>query len=128
MRKITMLVFDDFIPSNAQVFTAAVLNDRLGQFDHLVLNAVADQSAGTNPTLAAQISHSSDQRNWTNKNGTAEIPATAIPVGATTSLVGWDSSPNNPTLGFVRIGITLAGTSPAAHVKLYVTARDDAAG
>ena len=123
MRKMNFVVFDDYIPSNVQVFTAQSLNDRLGLFDKLSIEAVADNVAGTSPTITVQIQHSSDNRNWVNKNTTAEINAAGISVGSTTPNAGSDTS-SAASLGFVRLAITLGGSSPSAHVKIWVTARD----
>lgn len=128
MRKFAMLVFDEFVPNATQVFTPATLNDRLGSVDHLGIQVIADNVSGTSPTVTVQIQHSTDQRNWLGKNGTAEINASAISAAQTTQLQGFDASPNNVTFGFVRLAITLGGTSPAAHLKIYVTGRDDATG
>jgi hypothetical protein len=120
MRKFNALVFDEFIPNNTQIFTNPALNENLGAFDKLSLFAIGDNfSSGA--TLTVQIQHSADQRNWTNKNGTAEINGTSI--AANTVLAGFDTS-SSGSFGFVRLAITLGGTTPSTHLKLYVTARD----
>jgi len=126
MRKFNALVFDEYISGTSAYYTSNALNDRLGTYDKLTLFAVVDNVSGTNPTLTAHIEESADQRNWVPKNGvnSPEIAVSSINANATTTLFGGDAS-STGSLGFVRIAITLGGTTPNAHVKLYVTARDD---
>ena len=125
MRKLSILAFDDFVTSATTVYTTQALNETLGAFDKLSIQAICD-SLSTTPTVTVKIEHSADQRNWVQKTaGAGEIPAfgptTAIPsiVGGDTSLVG--------SMGFVRLAITLGGTTPSMHLKLWVTARDTVA-
>lgn len=125
MRKLAILAFDDFVMSTTTVYTTQALNETLGAFDKLTIQAVADQIAGTSPTVTVRIEHSGDQRNWVVKNGTAEINAFGITV-ATPTTIGGDTSLVG-SMGFVRLSLTLGGTSPTAHIKLWVTARDTAA-
>jgi hypothetical protein len=124
MQAFNIKAFDDVIHSNTAVYTTAELNDFLAKVDKLALMAVTDQVTGVT-NLTVQIEHSADGRNWVNKNGTAEIPATAISTTATTVLTGSDSG-SSPSLGFVRLKLTLSLAGAIAHVKLYVTGRDDA--
>lgn len=124
MRKLSILAFDDFVTSTPTVYTTMALNEALGAFDKLTIQAICD-SLSASPTVTVAIEHSGDQRNWIAKNGTAEIaafaPTTTIPskAGGDTSLVG--------SMGFVRLAITLGGTTPSMHLKLWVTARDTVA-
>jgi hypothetical protein len=126
VRKANILAFDDFVVGATTVYTPTGLNDALGAYDKAAIQAVADQVTGTSVTLKVQIEHSSDQRNWASKNTTAEIPATSISTTATTPLVGTDAG-TTPSLAFVRLAITVAGTSPQAHVKVWVCLRDEGA-
>ena len=122
MRRWVVEAFNDVINGTTTVYTPTKLNEALGQCDKLSVQAVADQSSGTSPTLKVDVEHSNDQRNWAVK--TAAIGATTIPAGATTSLFGNDPG-STPTGGFVRLALTLGGTTPAAHVKVTVCGRDD---
>jgi hypothetical protein len=122
MHKFTALVFDEFLPASTATTTAAALNEKLGQYDKLSIMAIADNVASASGTLAVQIYQSADLRNWAAKNGSAEIPATAITQNGTTVLTGADTS-SAGSFGFVQLKITL-GANSAAHVKVYVTARD----
>ena len=122
MRRWVVEAFNDVINGTTTVYTPTKLNEVLGQTDKLSVQAVADQTSGTSPTLKVDIEHSNDQRNWAVK--TAAIAATSIPAGATTPLFGNDPG-TTPTGGFVRLALTLGGTTPAAHVKVTVCGRDD---
>jgi hypothetical protein len=125
MRKLSILAFDDFVMSTTTVYTTMALNETLGAFDKLTIQAVCDSATGTTPTITVAIQHSGDQRTWIAKNGTAEINAFAVTV-ATPSTIGGDTSATG-SMGFVRLAITLGGTTPTMHVKLWVTARDTVA-
>jgi hypothetical protein len=124
MRKMNMLVFDDFIAGTAPitVTTRPELNDVLGQHDLLGLEVVADQVSAIG-TITVQIYHSADQINWLAKNATAEINAKNTATATTNVFFGSDGG-TVPSLGFVRLSITIA-TSTQAHVKLWVTGRDN---
>lgn len=125
MRKLAILAFDDFIMNTTTVYTPQSLNDALGTYDKLTMQAVCDSLGGSGNTIKVQIEHSVDQRNWLAKNGTAEINAVSVSV-ATPSVFGGDTS-STGSLGFVRLAITLGGTTPTAHVKVWVTGRDTVA-
>ncbi len=122
-RRSSTLVFDEFVVGAVTVYTSPAHNDLLGRTERLAIQAVVDQVTGTSPTLLVRQEHSSDQRNWSDKSGTAEIPATAITAGSTNVLTGYEVG-TNPSHGYVRLEITLGGTTPQAHVKLWVTGRD----
>lgn len=122
-RRTSTLVFDDFVVGTTAVYTSPEFNDELGRCERLAIQAIADQVTGTSPTLLVQQEHSSDQRNFSNKNGAAEIPATSISTTATTVLTGYELG-TNPSHGYIRLRIQLGGTSPQAHVKIWVTGRD----
>ena len=123
MKRYVIEAFDDVVNGTTVVYTTTRLNEVLGQPDRVSLEAVADQSGGTSPTLKVDLEHSNDQRNWAVKS--TPIGVTAIPVGATTAIFGADAG-TTPTGAFVRLAITLGGTGgPNAHVKIHVCARDD---
>jgi len=123
-RKANLLVFDDFVVGTTATYTPTRLNDRLGQFDKYSLTAIADQVSGTTPTVTVQLEHSADQRNWANKNGTAEINAQSLSTSQTNVFTGTDAG-TTPANAFVRLRVVLGGTTPQAHVKVYACLRDD---
>lgn len=127
MRQFNALVFDEFISGQTMVFTSAALDDRLGKPNQLSLFAVADNVSGTAPTLSVQIYTSADGRNFVTKSQQGpEINTISLSTGATNVATGYDQfSGSLGSFGYVRLGITLGGTNPAAHVKIYVTGRDN---
>lgn len=127
MRKFNQKVFDDTLASatNAGVaLTPPELNDLLGSVDKLAIMAVGDLPSGTSPTITVQIYHSADGIQWVAKNGTAEINAQTLTANAVTVKVGTDAAAT-PSLGLVRLQITLGGTTTQAHIKVWVTGRVD---
>lgn len=126
MRKLSILAFDDFVMNTTMIYTTEALNETLGAFDKLTIQAVCDSATGTTPTITVAIQHSGDQRNWLPKNTTPEINAVGITVAGPTAIGGDTSAVGS--MGFVRLAITVGGTgSPTMHVKLWVTARDTVA-
>lgn len=125
MRKLAILAFDDFIMSATTVYTPQSLNDVLGMYDKLTAQVVCDGFTGSAHQIAVAIEYSVDQRNWIAKAGSAMIPAASVSV-ATPSLVGGDTS-SVGNLAYVRLAITLSGTTPTLHCKLWVTGRDTVA-
>ncbi|MBL8740095.1 MAG: hypothetical protein JNK04_03340 [Myxococcales bacterium] len=117
-------MFDDVLVGTTATYTPTGFNDRLGMFDKISIQAIADQVSGTTPTLTVQIEHSGDQRNWSKKSGTAEISNRAL-VTTTTNVFDGSDGGAVPNHGFVRLAVSLGGTSPQAHVKIWVCLRDD---
>jgi hypothetical protein len=122
MRKYHALVFDDFVVSTTTVFTKPELNDVLGQNDQMAIQCITDQVTTSNGTITVRLQHSSDQINWINKNGTAEINGSAINTASTNVTFGNDAG-GTPSLGYVRFSILIT-TATQAHVKLWVTGRN----
>jgi hypothetical protein len=122
-RKDSTCVFDEFIVGTGVVYTSPEFNEILARHERVAFQVIVDQVTGTTPTFTLQQEHSSDQRNWSFKNGTAEILPASISATATTVLSGYELG-TNPSHGYVRLRLQLAGTSPQAHVKIWVTGRD----
>lgn len=121
MRKLHMLVFDDFVTTGTSgVTTKPEYNDQLGSVDQLAIQLIGDQ-VNTTGTVTVALQHSADQQNWTQKNGTAEINAATLTAGSTNVRFGSDAGAT-PSLGYVRLVITIA-TTTQVHIKLWVTGR-----
>ena len=123
MKHYCQLVFSDFVVGTTATFTSPKFNDLLATADRSAIQAIVDQVTGTSPTLTVQVEMSSDDRNWSSKNGTAEINGTALVNSATNILSGIEPG-TNPGHSRARLRIALGGTSPQANVKIYVTGRD----
>ena len=127
MRTLHVLAFDAVIEGTTTQFIDPMFNQQLALADKLKLVAVTDTVSGTSPTLAVQLEESGDNRNWVNKSGSAEIPATAISATAVTILAGADNGAT-PSSGYLRAKLTLGGTSPRARVQLWITGRGEQGG
>jgi hypothetical protein len=148
MRNGQLLVFDDIIQSPGPTYTSAALYDRLGSHDEIAILAVIDNVSTTSVGFDLFIEHSSDTRNWLQRNdqnqafppngttGTGDITfnATNTPLLGTnttyarmfadpcTGASRYAASLGGPLLPFVRFAMKL--TSGSAHVKVYVVQRD----
>ncbi len=123
MRRFVELVFDDFVVGTASAYSTPEADLLLGTPDRFAVHAVVDQVTGTSPTLTVQVEHGSDGRNWSSKSGTPEINVQSLSAAATNQFTGVESGAS-PSHTRVRLRVALGGTSPQAHVKLYVTGRD----
>jgi len=123
MRKANERIFDDVVTGTTTVYSSGEFNELLGRHDRISLFLVVDTVSGTSPTITVQLQHSSDERNWVNKNGTPEINALVISPTATTTEAANDAT-GNYGCHSVRAAITLAGTNPSCRVRLYATLRD----
>lgn len=124
MRLFHAQIYDENVEGTTALFTDPSHNGLLGSVEKLSIFAITDTVSGTSPTLLVQIEESGDQVHWVNKIGSAEIPATAISTTALTTLVGRDQG-TQPSQGFLRLRVVLGGTSPKAHVRLWVTGRGE---
>ena len=122
MRVFHAKAFDDIVDTGVSLYNDPTLNDVLGHAEEISITAVVYGISGTSPTLTVQLEESPDQIIWQNKQGTAEINAASISLTAITTAAGRDPG-STPSSGFVRLRVQLGGTSPRAHVKLWVTAR-----
>jgi hypothetical protein len=110
---LTVTAFDDLVTGVAPitVVTNPELDGILGAFDQLVIQVVADLVGGVGVTLACQITHSGDGQSYVNKRPVPEITATALSTTGSNILpLGYDDG-TLPSLAFVRVKLTLGGTS-----------------
>jgi hypothetical protein len=130
VRVANLLVIDEILTAeSALVYTSDALCAKLGAFDQIALMAVVDdvtQGVNVGPGFKVSIRHSADGRNWLPKNsaGVAEIGGASgirLPTGQT-AYAGGDGG--DPSLAFVQIAASLGASNLAAHVRVYVTARD----
>ncbi len=126
MRKSNIVVYDNTVAlTPATTIIAPEFNGPLGEGNQLALQAVIDLVSGTTPTFTLKIQHSADQINWVDRSATAEINGVSIPVATTTVIVKQDAGAL-PFLGYVRFVLSVGGTGTQAHVKVWVTTRDNA--
>ncbi len=107
-RKAVFLAFDGVIEGAGSVYSDAALNDALGEYDQLGLQAISDLINGTSPTLTVQIYHTCDPRQgmdaiWTTKNGTAEINGVTLTAATTNNHFGSDAGTTPSTTATNRM-------------------------
>lgn len=124
MRLFHVAVYDENVEGTGTLYTDPSHNALLGSVEKLSIFAITDTASGTSPTLTVQIEESGDQVHWVSKAGTAEINAAAVSTTALTTAVGRDTGAT-PSNGFLRLRVTLGGTTPKAHVRLWVTGRGE---
>jgi hypothetical protein len=121
---LTVTAFDDLVTgtNSVTVGTNPELDTVLGAFDQLVIQVVADIVSGTSVTLACRIVHSGDGQSYVAKRPAPEVPATALAITGSNSLpLGYDDG-TLPSLAFVRVNMTLAGTGlVSSHVVCTIT-------
>lgn len=125
MRAFNQLVFDAVIQGTTVTYTDPSFNTLIGSADTLAIEAIVDQVSGTSPTLTVDLQHSGDNRNFVSKltGASAVIPALTLSTSAITTTLGTEPSSPNVLLGYVRLALTLGGTTPSAHIRIYVTGR-----
>jgi len=119
-----MPLYDENVEGILPLFTDPSHNALLGSVEKLSIFAITDTVSGTSPTMTVQIEESGDQVHWINKTGTAEINGAALSTTVLTTAVGRDTGAT-PSSGFLRLRVVLGGTSPKAHVRLWVTGRGE---
>jgi hypothetical protein len=138
-RRANLLVFDDYVPLNTisanPVYTSAELQQALALFDQIAVQVVIDNVTRGGPAgFSLNIQTSGNGRNFANLNsgGTPEVSIAASPgLSSTATTVAAGSYPGaissgGAILGFVRFAIQFTEATTAAHVKIYVTQRDQA--
>jgi hypothetical protein len=148
MRRNNLLVYDDMVPpgtATVTVFSPAVMNAKLAQYDQIALMAVVDNLNNASNKLDIWVAHSSDQRNWmyrqgnaTTRPGTGDIHFDASgggnPLSTTATNVGQYLDGGKvpgavgPFLAFIRLEIEFGGSgATGGHVRIYATQRDQGA-
>ena len=124
MRQSTLFVFDDFISGTGTTwYSGAEFNAKIGMADMFAVFALVQPPvSGTSPTVTVASQHSVDGRNWI-ATGSTELSAVAIAANG----AYYGGNPGHffgaALAPFVRLAITLGGTSPQCRLKLYVTGR-----
>jgi hypothetical protein len=121
MRAFVRLAFNDYIEGTTSVYTSTDDSEIFGRAEQLALFAVVDAVSSGGQRFSAQLEHSTDARNWSNKGGSAEINAVNLSTTGTTTGSGYDNG-TTPSHCFVRARLFLT-SSGSAHVKLWITGR-----
>jgi hypothetical protein len=110
-------VFNDVMVGVVTAVTDPKFDEMLGGGDAIAIQLVADQITGAS-TITIALEHSGDRRNWVTK--TTLINALVLGSVATNVSVATDAG-STPSLGFVRLRITLGSAS--ARVQIYASGR-----
>ena len=122
MKKYDQEIFNDFIMgAGAVVYTSAAFNLLLASADQISLQAITDQVTTTG-SIAGELEHSGDGRNWTSVSGTPEL-SVATTAGATTGAFASFTGSSRVVNNFVRLKLTMS-TSTAAHVVVRAVGRE----
>jgi hypothetical protein len=116
-------VFDEYVQGTSAVYTSVTLCEVLGRYDRLAIEALVDNVGSAATTMIVAIEHSGDGRTFVQKNVGAEIGTAGASTTLTNVYFGADNGAT-PSLGFVRLRITMGGPTPQAHVRLFVSCRD----
>lgn len=116
------VVFDETISGTSPFYTANQHNDPLGRADRLAIMAVATNVTGTGVGLTVQVEHSGDAQNWAPAvSGSPEISVGTL--ANNTAYLGAREGFIPVLLSFVRLKVTLSGTTPQCRLKITATAR-----
>ncbi len=100
-------------------YTSAEFNDLLGSRDRLIVHYTAGRVSGTSPTLTIELEGSNNGQDWQSL-----VPlVSAEPLVAGNVNTGRGNS-DKDLPAFVRLAITMGGTSPVAEVEIVACGRD----
>ncbi len=122
MRRFNREVYKETHDLGATVrYTSAEFNDLLGSQDRLVVQYSAIKIGGTDPTLTIEAEGSNNGVDWVNLEtliNAAELTAATVNTGiqATSGSVVYPA--------FVRLTISMGGTTPSAEIQVTVCGRD----
>jgi hypothetical protein len=121
VREFTVEAFDEIISGTTSAwYTPAQFNDQLGSVDGLTLHAVTTDVTGSFPTLTCGVETSANGMDWIAYGSTPAINGVSIASGDVKEGVhGFMSF----FLRFVRVKITLQGSSPKCRLRLHITGR-----
>lgn len=118
-------IFHNYVSGNQSFYTDTRYADMLGGVERLSITGAVAVITGTSPTLTIQLENSPDLTRWLSQSATAEIDN--VPIGPGSYTIGFDSTLDVPFAAYVRLRITLGGTSPAGLVTIFACGRSPAA-
>lgn len=125
MRVFQAKVFDGQMSGTGTVYTQTAFSDLLGSAERITLGAIVNGLSGTGPTITIQFENSPDGTRWVNQFSSPEINGQGLSDGIpfiSTNL----GSRTIPIPNHVRLRISLGGTSPAGHLRIWVVGRSPA--
>ncbi len=100
-------------------YTSAEFNDLLGSQDVLVVQYSAVKVAGTTPTLTIGLQGSNNGVDW--KDIMTLVSAASLTAGTVNTGI---ASTDKDLPSFVRLAISMGGTTPSAEIQVIACGRD----
>lgn len=113
-----ILVFDETV-GTGNVYSEPRFNTLLAAGDKYALHVVASATTSAG-SVTVQLEHSSDERNWSSKNATAEVNAVSLSTTAQTSTLGQDTG---SVVGMANGRLRVALSAGIARVKIWAVGR-----
>jgi len=114
------LVFEGPVDGDRTYYSDPELNAMLAQADKAVVYARSSNAGGTTPTFTVDLEHSLDNRYFVSYS----TLITQEDIGANSVFHAFGSDTGaNPAGGYVRLAITLSGTSPTGDLSIWMTGR-----
>jgi len=106
-------------------YTAPSLAPLLAGASKLLVQVRTAQGAGSSPTLTVDLERSNDGLNYASVAANALITNLAVSTsGVTNAFAQWDTTASDNLFGcFLRLKISLGGTTPSANVRITLTGR-----
>lgn len=126
MRIFHELAFEGYVSTNTSSanYSLSHLDEKMGAVDMIHVSGFATQVIGTSPTLTVQIESSIDRHNWYS-TASPIISAITVAPGQETLFQANDVNPYAfSKFRFVRLKMTMGGTSPQGRFCIWVTGRD----
>jgi len=116
-------IFRTYVSGTQSVYTDMRFAALLGSVERLSVWAFNLVVSGTTPSLTIQIEQSPDGIRWQNQGSVPECNNISI---VSLTYISFDSANDVPMANYVRLRITLGGTSPATLLRLQAAGRSPA--
>jgi hypothetical protein len=116
------LLVDEYVPDTNLRFVKAPWQAVMGNFESLRLFAVADRVSGTTPTLFAGLFETPDLT-YNRAFAITLLNSVALVTGQMNALSGAVTASDLCMAYGYDLCYSLGGTSPNAHVRIWVTGR-----
>ena len=125
MRMFHDIVFEGWMAkAGSTVYSDPIFIDRMGAADQIHVSGYASSVTGTSPTLTIGSEESIDRFHWVPRDS-GIVNAAPLSTVTETLFQGLDLDPSQfGKLGYLRIYLTLGGTSPQGFFRVWVTGRD----
>jgi hypothetical protein len=124
MRIFHEIVYDGYANASNSLFSNPMCIEKAGAVDMIHISGYASQVVGTSPTLTVTLLCAAERNFWFAPS-TPPINGIALSTTQETLFQGAQSPPAGATkFQFVQLQLTLGGTSPGGHFRIWITGRD----